>query len=132
MTIDRGLLDRLRMRGEEVLTQISAELMANPRFVKAVQGAIRGREMLEQAAANALREMNVPTRSDLRRANSRIEALEREMAELRGRRRGGPRRAAARKTVSRPASTRAAASRGTAARKAAARRSRPKTPGTAE
>jgi len=43
MTIDRGLLDRLRSRGEEVLTQVSAELMSNPRFLKAMEGAMRGK-----------------------------------------------------------------------------------------
>ena len=40
MTIDHGLLGRLRSRGEEVLTQVSAELMSNPRFLKAMEGAM--------------------------------------------------------------------------------------------
>jgi hypothetical protein len=50
MTIDRGLLERIRTRGEEVLTQVSAELTQNPRFVKAMEGALRGKEKVEEAA----------------------------------------------------------------------------------
>jgi polyhydroxyalkanoate synthesis regulator phasin len=93
MTIDHGLLDRLRSRGEEVLTQVSAELMSNPRFLKAMEGAIRGKEKLEEAARKAVEQMNVPTRTELKRALSRIETLEREVASLK-------------KTKSRPAAAR--------------------------
>ncbi len=83
MRADRSLFERIRNRGEQVLTQLSAELTQNPRFVKAVEGAMRGREKLEQAAAKALRQMKVPSQGELRRANARIETLEREVAELR-------------------------------------------------
>ena len=98
MTIDRGLLDRIRTRGEEVLTQVSAELMSNPRFAKAMEGALRGKEKVEKAAGKALRQVNVPTRSELKRALSRIESLEREVAALKAKvkaRPAGPRKAAA-------------------------------------
>jgi hypothetical protein len=84
MTIDRSLIDRIRARGEEVFGQLSGELMANPRFMKAMAGALRGREKVEEAATLALRQMNVPTRTELRRAVGRIEALEREVVALRG------------------------------------------------
>ena len=47
MTIDRGLLDRLKPRGEEVFTQVSGELMSNQHFMKAMEGAMRGKEKLE-------------------------------------------------------------------------------------
>jgi polyhydroxyalkanoate synthesis regulator phasin len=83
MTIDRGLLDKLRSRGGEVLGQLSSELMSSPRFMKAVEGAMKGREKLEEAAASALKQMNVPTRGELKRASARIDTLEREVAELR-------------------------------------------------
>ena len=82
MTVDRGLLDRLRSRGEEVLTQASAELMSNPRFLKAMEGAMRGKERIEEAVGQALEQMNVPTRTELKRALSRIETLEREVTAL--------------------------------------------------
>jgi hypothetical protein len=102
MTIDGGILGRIRARGEEVLTQVSAELTSNPRIAKAVEGALRGKEKLEEGIGRALRQMNVPTRSELKRALSRIEALEREVADLRAKAKARPaarRRPAAGKTA---------------------------------
>jgi hypothetical protein len=84
MTVDPGFLNRLRSRGEEVLTQVSAELSSNPRFMQAMAGALRGKEKLEQAVSRVLRQMNVPSRSELKRALARIDALEREVAALKG------------------------------------------------
>jgi polyhydroxyalkanoate synthesis regulator phasin len=107
MTIDHGLLDRLRSRGEEVLTQVSAELMSNPRFMKAMEGAIRGKEKLEEAARKAVEQMNVPTRTELKRALSRIETLEREVTSLKAKAKApsaAARRPAARKARTKPAS----------------------------
>jgi Poly(R)-hydroxyalkanoic acid synthase subunit (PHA_synth_III_E) len=109
MTIDRGILDRIRARGEEVLTQVAAELASNPRFAKAVEGAMRGKERLEEGVGRALKQMNVPTRSELKRALSRIESLEREVAELRSKakaRPAAPRRPAARKPGAKPSARR--------------------------
>jgi polyhydroxyalkanoate synthesis regulator phasin len=103
MTVDRGLLDRIRSRGEEVLTQVSAELMTSPRFLKAMEGAMRGREKIEEAVGQALKQMNVPTRSELKRAVSRIETLERELAALKAKaksRPAAPRKPAPRKPKS--------------------------------
>ena len=82
MTVDSGFLNRLRSRGEEVLTQVSAELSSNPRFMQAMAGALRGKEKLEQAVARVLRQMNVPSRGELKRALARIDALERDVAAL--------------------------------------------------
>jgi hypothetical protein len=82
MSDDRSIFDRLKERGEEVLTQVSAELMANQHFMKAMEGAVRGKEFVDQAVGRTLKSMNVPTRSDLKRVLSRIEALESEMAAL--------------------------------------------------
>ncbi len=82
MTVDSGFLNRLRSRGEEVLTQVSAELSSNPRFMQAMAGALRGKEKLEEAVARVLRQMNVPSRSELKRALARIDALERDLAGL--------------------------------------------------
>lgn len=117
MTIDRNLLDRIRSRGEEVLTQLSAELMSSRGFAKAVEGALRGREKLEHAAATALKEINVPTRGELNRANSRIEALEREIAQIRSRARAAAGSAARRRAAEAPAGPK---------KKAAGRRTRPR------
>jgi polyhydroxyalkanoate synthesis regulator phasin len=96
MTVDSGFLNRLRSRGEEVLTQVSAELSSNPRFMQAMAGALRGKEKLDEAVSRVLRQMNVPSRSELKRALARIDALEREVAGLkakaRARSRARPRR----------------------------------------
>jgi hypothetical protein len=82
MTIDKDLIDRLRARGEEVFTQVSAELMSNPRFMKAMEGAMRGKAAAEEAAAKAIKSMNIPTRTEYKRALRRIDALEEELAAL--------------------------------------------------
>jgi hypothetical protein len=82
---DKGLLDRLKERGEEVFTQVSGELMSNPHFVRAMEGAMKGKEKLEGAAAKALKTMNVPTRTEFKRALSRIETLEAELSALKAR-----------------------------------------------
>jgi polyhydroxyalkanoate synthesis regulator phasin len=109
MTIDRGLLERIRARGEEVLTQVSAELMSNPRFAKALEGAMRGKETVERVAGQALRQVNVPTRSELKRALSRIESLEREVAALKTKakaRSAGTRKPVTRRAKAKPPSAR--------------------------
>jgi polyhydroxyalkanoate synthesis regulator phasin len=90
MTVDRGLLDRLKSRGEEMLSQVSGELMSNPRFMKAMEGAMRGKEKLEDGVGQALKQMNVPTRTELKRALSRIETLEREVAALKAKAKARP------------------------------------------
>jgi polyhydroxyalkanoate synthesis regulator phasin len=102
MTLDRGLLARIKARGEEVLTQVSAELMSNPRFVKAMEGALRGKEKLEEAAGRAMKQMNVPTRSELKRALGRIEALEREVTALKAKVKAKPRRPAVKPRARKP------------------------------
>jgi hypothetical protein len=78
--VARSVFDILKERGEEVMNQISGELMQNPAFIKAMQGAIKGKEKLEDAATQALRGMNIPTRTEFKKALSKIEALERELA----------------------------------------------------
>ena len=82
MTDENSVFQRIRARGEEVFSQVSGELMANPRFVKALQGAMRGKEKLDEAASRALKTMNVPTRTEFKKALRRIEALEAEIAAL--------------------------------------------------
>ena len=97
MSEDKGLLDRLRERGEEVFTQLSGELMSNPHFMKAMEGAVRGKQKLDDAAARALTSMNVPTRTEFKKALARIESLEEEVVSLRARRRSRPKGKAPRK-----------------------------------
>src|SRR5215510_10981675 len=82
---DKGLLGRLKERGEEVFTQLSGELMSNRHFVKAMEGAMRGKQKLDEAASRALKSMNVPTRTEFKKAVARIESLEQELQSLRSR-----------------------------------------------
>jgi polyhydroxyalkanoate synthesis regulator phasin len=78
------VFDKLKAKGEEVLTQLSAELLQNPRFVKAMQGAMegaaKGKETLDRGVTRTLKSMNLPTRGDVRKLTSRIDALESELA----------------------------------------------------
>jgi hypothetical protein len=78
-----GVFGRIRARGEEMFTQLSGELMKNEHFLRAVQGAMRGKEKLDAAVARTLKTMNIPTRTEFKRAVGRIEQLEKEIAALR-------------------------------------------------
>ena len=107
MTSQRGVFDFLRARGEEFLSQVSNELMSNPRFIQAMQAAVRGKEWVDEAVARGLRTMNVPTRTEFKRAVARIDALERELAETR-RQAAAARAGAARKKSAKKRPSRAA------------------------
>jgi polyhydroxyalkanoate synthesis regulator phasin len=69
--------------------------------MKAMQGALQGKEHLDRTVGRALKTMNVPTRTEVKRAVARIESLEAEVAALKEKlkavTRGGPRKAASRK-----------------------------------
>jgi len=105
-----GMFDFIRTRGEEFFTQVSNELLSNPRFISAMQTAMRGREWMDQAVAQALRTMNVPTRTEFKRALARIDALERELADVK------------RQTAAAASPRTSARAGGTARRKTAARK----------
>lgn len=104
MSGEKGLFERLKERGDEMLAQLSGELMQNRHFVKAMEGALRGKRKIDEAAARALRTMNIPTRSEFKKALARLEALEGEVASLKaklrkaaGRQPGGAKRAGKRR-----------------------------------
>lgn len=77
----RGVFDFLRTTGSAVISQVSDELMRNPSFIRALETAYRGKARLNGAVGHALKTMNVPTRTEFKRAVARIEALERELAD---------------------------------------------------
>jgi hypothetical protein len=89
-----NLLETLRSRGSALVGQVSADLMQSPQFVKALQGALRGKALLDQAVGRALKGMNIPTRTEFKRALARIEALEQELHRLKQK---PPKRAPARR-----------------------------------
>ncbi len=88
----RSVFDSLKARGEEVLGRVSGELMANPHFMKAMQAAMEGKQKLDQAAARTLKQMNIPTRTEFKKALHRIEALEQEIAALKAKPKAAPKR----------------------------------------
>jgi hypothetical protein len=77
----RDMFDFLRTKGSAVVSQVSDELMKSPAFMRAVETAYEGKARLNGAVGRALKTMNVPTRSEFKRAVARIEALERELEE---------------------------------------------------
>ena len=95
MTKPSSVFDRLKARGEEVFAQVSNELMSNPHFIKAMQGAYKGKEKLDDAVGKALKNMNIPTRTEFKRALRRIEALEHEVTALKAKPKRAPRKHAA-------------------------------------
>jgi hypothetical protein len=102
---DRTIFDELKARGEEFFTRMSGELMSNPNFTRAMQAAWWGKEKLDQAVAQALKGMRIPTRDEFDRVARRVEQLAEEVDRLKAAGRASRRRAAA------PAGT---AARGTA------------------
>ncbi len=80
-----GVLDQLKARGEELFGRVSSELMANPRFMKAMETAWKGKARVDEAVGEALKRMNIPTRTEFKRAVKRIDELERQLAELKAR-----------------------------------------------
>ena len=101
MSEEKGLFDRLKERGDEMLAQVSGELMQNPHFMKAMEGALRGKQKIDEGVATALKSMNIPTRSEFKKALARIEALEHEISAVKAKLKKAPastpRRAGAKK-----------------------------------
>ena len=91
MNEPKTVFDFLRSRGSAFVSLVSNELMSNPAFLRAMQTAYKGGERLNGAVEQALKTMNVPSRTEFKRMVARIEALEREVADARS----APARAAA-------------------------------------
>ncbi len=96
---DEGLRDRLSARGEEALGELAQAMLDNPWLKEALHVAFEARERASVAGAQAIRGLNLPTASDtdrlerrLRAVSERLESVEdaldaltRELAELRSR-----------------------------------------------
>jgi hypothetical protein len=100
-----GIRERLSARGEDALGELAQFLVDNPWMNQALQVALGARERASQASQSAIRNLNLPTGSDvdrlarrLRAVTERLDAVEdtldqltREVAELRRERRStGP------------------------------------------
>ena len=77
----RHMFDILRSKGSAFIAQVGDDLMSNPSFLRALETAYRGKERVNAAVGHALKTMDVPTRTEFKRALARIDALERELAE---------------------------------------------------
>ena len=86
MNDEDNVFERWRARGQAFFNQVSAELMQNPDFVKAMQAAMKGKERVDEAVGRAMKSMDFPTRTEFRRALTRIETLEQEVAALKAER----------------------------------------------
>lgn len=78
-----SLFDQIRARGEGFLTEVSNNLMANPAFVEVLKKGVAAKEEVDKRVAEGLRAMNVVSRKDFHKLESRIENLERELEALR-------------------------------------------------
>jgi hypothetical protein len=97
-----GIRDRITARGEGAIGDLAEFLVENPWLHQALQVALGARERASQASASAIRNLNLPTGTDvdrlarrLRGLSERLEAVEdsldevnRELAELRRERAG--------------------------------------------
>lgn len=77
-----SLFDQIRARGEGFLTEVSNSLMANPAFLEVLKKGVAAKEEIDKRVVEGLRAMNVVTRKDLHRLESRIENLERALEAL--------------------------------------------------
>ena len=66
-----SLFDQIRARGENFLTEVSNNLMANPAFIEVLKKGVEG-----------LRAMNVVTKKDLHKLENRLAELEKELEAL--------------------------------------------------
>jgi hypothetical protein len=80
-----SVLGQLKARGEELFGRVSAELMQNPNFMRALEAAWKGKAKLDEAVAGALKRMNIPTRTEFKRAQKRIDELEARLGALESR-----------------------------------------------
>lgn len=82
---ERSVFETIRSQGEQVFNKVAGSLMQNPQFMAAVQKASQGKTTVDKLVGRALKQMNIPTRTEFKRAVARIEALEAELAELKAR-----------------------------------------------
>jgi hypothetical protein len=84
-----GLRGRLSARGEEALGEVAQALLENPVFKQMLDAAFGARDAASSATAQALKNLNLPTGSEvdrlerrLRGLSERLEAIEDRLDEL--------------------------------------------------
>ncbi len=76
------LFRSLRSKGEEMVTEVSNRVLANPAFVEVLKKGMVVGEAVEKQVGAALKKMNVATRVDLAKMEGRIAELEAQLAAL--------------------------------------------------
>jgi len=77
------VLGNVLKKGEEIFQNVSGKLLERPAVAKAFEAAMVGKSKVDEGVAQALKRMNVQTRSEFRGLKHRVEALETQVAELR-------------------------------------------------
>lgn len=79
-------MKRLYNLGEEALGKLAAELFANPRFVeafgRAVRTAFETKGRMDRNMQTLLALLNVPSRADLHRLTTKLEAIQGSLVNL--------------------------------------------------
>lgn len=75
-----SLFKSLRTRGEELVAEISNNLLANPAFIEMLKKGMAVKEVVDQQVAQTLKRMNLATRKDLQKLEQRLAALEAQLA----------------------------------------------------
>jgi polyhydroxyalkanoate synthesis regulator phasin len=78
-----SLFDQIRARGENFLTEVSNNLMANPAFIEVLKKGVAAKEEVDKKVVEGLRAMNVVTKKDLHKLENRLAELEKELEALR-------------------------------------------------
>ena len=87
-----SLFSQIRSRGEEFLTEVSNNLMANPSFIEVLKKGVAAKEEVDKRVAEALKSMNVASRKETAKLEHRIAALEAEIAEMKSKAASGRKR----------------------------------------
>lgn len=98
----KALFAFVRSRGGALMSQVSEEAQKHPDFLKALGALYLTKQQIDKAVGSALKTMNIPTRTEFKRAVARIDALERELAELRAKASAAPPAPAPRKKAAAP------------------------------
>lgn len=71
-----SFFSQIKARGEEFFTEVSNNLMADPRFIEVLKKGIQVKEEVDKRVAEALKTMNVATRKEVSKLEQRIADLE--------------------------------------------------------
>lgn len=81
MITDNPIFKKMMTTGEEQLGRLASQLVSNERFMSSVQTAVStalsAKGALDQQLASAMQAMHVPTISDVKKVNDRLDELER-------------------------------------------------------